>query len=271
MTTSPFDHEQREAIGAIFDERMQLPVSIEVWARKDSVLVRPDREPCTHCEDVLGLARLVASLHPGLTVTLYDLDRHAKRAEEAGIDVPPLTILRGRNGRDVRILGYWSGRLFPATVDAITFLSAESTPLTEANRTTLASLERDIGIEVQGAIYDAYSAHMLRLGAALAAETRHVRFRFTEAVEFPALAARQGIDTVPVVYIEGQHFLGAWNEADFVEQVRRIATGDTRVVERDEVLSMPYYTEVDIARMAAAEGAPGEEPPTTPSGLILPR
>jgi hypothetical protein len=271
VTTSPFDHEQREAIGAIFDERMQLPVSIEVWARKDSVLVRPDREPCTHCENVMALARLVASLHPGLTVTLYDLDRHAKRAEEAGIDVPPLTVLRGRNGRDVRILGYWSGRLFPAVVDAITFLSAESTPLTEANRTTLATIEHDVQIEVQGAMYDAYSAHMLRLGAALAAETRHARFQFTEAVEFPALAARQGIDTVPVVLLDGQRYLGAWNEADFIEQVRRTAAGDTRVVARDEVLTMPYYTEADIARMATADGAPGDEPVTTPSGLILPR
>lgn len=271
MTTSPFDHEQREAIGAIFDERMQLPISIEVWSRKDSVLVRPDRDPCTHCDDVLALARLLASLHPGLTVTLYDLDRHAKRAEEARIDVPPVTVLRGRNGRDVRILGYWSGRLFPATVDAITFLSAESTPLSEASRTTLAALDRDIGIEVQGAMYDAYSAHMLRLGSALAAETRHIRFRFTEVVEFPAMAARQGIDIVPVVYIEGQRVLGAWNEADFVEQVRRIAAGDTNPVERDEVLTMPYYTQADIERMAAAEGAAEQEPPTSPSGLILPR
>jgi len=27
-------------------------VSIEVWTRKESPLIRTDREPCMHCEDV---------------------------------------------------------------------------------------------------------------------------------------------------------------------------------------------------------------------------
>src|SRR4051794_18978192 len=99
MTTFIFDHEQQEAIGSVLDERMEMPISIEVWSQKTSPLVRPDRDPSTHGEDTVRLARLLASLHPGLTVTLYDMDRHANRATEAGVDVVPLTVLRGRNGR----------------------------------------------------------------------------------------------------------------------------------------------------------------------------
>ena len=43
MTTFAFNEEQREAIGGILDERMQIPISIEVWARKDGPIVRTDQ------------------------------------------------------------------------------------------------------------------------------------------------------------------------------------------------------------------------------------
>jgi hypothetical protein len=265
-----FDKEQQEAVGAILDERMQIPVSIEVWSRKDSVIVRPDRDPCLHCEDTIRLARLLSSLHPALTVTLYDLDRHASRAAEAGIDTPPMTVLRGRNGRDVRVLGFWTGALFPAVVDVITYLSSESTPMSEESKAAVAKVDRDVHVEVLGAIYDAYSAHMLRLVGALAAESRHVRFQFKELVEFPQVALARDVQAVPVLLVDDVRFLGVWDEASLVKQVTLIAAGDDTIVSPENPLTVPYYSEAEIERMAATNAQMQPPPTTTPRGLYLP-
>ena len=272
MTTFAFNEEQREAIGGILDERMQIPISIEVWARKDGSLVRTDRPPCPHCEDQLRLARMLASLHPGLSVTHYDMDKFPKRAEEAGIDHPPFTVLRGRNGREVRVRGFWTGTLFPAVVDVITYLSQEESPYSEASKEAIAKVDRDIDIHVYGALYDGYSAQMLRMTGALAAESRRFRVQFSEVMEFPDIAARNEIETVPVMLIDGRRFIGVWDEDSLVQQIGHIAAGRPDVVAPPQSGTAPYFTEADIERMQTeqAQQAAQGEPRRTESGLYLP-
>jgi hypothetical protein len=181
-----------------------------------------------------------------------------------------VTVLRGRNGRDVRIFGFWTGALFPAIVDVITYLSSETTPLTDESKEALAKVGRDVSVEVLGALYDAYSAHMLRLTGALAAESRHFRVQFTELVEFPGLALARDVQAVPVVLIEGRRFLGVWDEATLVKQVTLIAEGYDSIVSPEQPLTVPYYSEADIERMAATNAQATQAPPTTPGGLYLP-
>ena len=81
------DRNDEAAIASYLSANLQRPVSLELWTRSDSPLLRSDRDPCTHCDDTLELARRVASLHPGLSLTLYDLEKHAERAAEAGIEI----------------------------------------------------------------------------------------------------------------------------------------------------------------------------------------
>ena len=269
MTTFTFNEEQREAIGGILDERMQIPISIEVWARKDGPIVRTDRPACVHCEDQLRLARMLASLHPGLSVTHYDMDKFERRAEEYGIERPPFTILRGRNGREVRVLGFWTGTLFPAVVDVITYLSQEESPYSEASKEALAKVDRDIELHVYGALYDGYSAQMLRMTGALAAESRHFRVQFSEVMEFPDIAARQEIETIPVMMLGGRRHIGVWDEDSLVQQIGHIAAGREDVVTLAQTGTAPYFTEADIERMQAEQAAQAE-PRRTESGLYLP-
>lgn len=260
---------EQQAVASMLAEHLRGPVAIDVWSRKESPLLRPDRDPCTHCDDVVKVARQLASLHPGLSITLYDLDRHAQRAAEAGIDRPPVTVLRGRYGRELRMAGLWAGLLFPAVFDCIIMLGAGATPLAEASKQALAELPRDMPVEVLGAAYDPYSAQMLALLGALAVESKRVRAQFVEVVEFPRLAASRAVEQLPVTLVEGKRYVGMWEEADLVEQLRRLGAADESPVARERVLSSPYHTEAELARMAAEQGAP-QQPARTPGGLYLP-
>lgn len=274
MTTSDtgFDSEAQEAVLKFLDQRLHAPVALDVWSRKESPLLLTDRDPATHAAEVVALARQLSALHPAFRLTLYDLDRHAGRAVEAGIDRAPTTVFRGINGRELRFVGAWTGALFQSVLESIAFLGSGESPLSDDSTATLAALERDVTIDVLGAMYDGHSAHMLRLIAALAVASRHVRATFTELVEYPIFAASRNVAQVPVVTVGGIASLGTWGEAELVEWVRRVAAGDDREVERPAMLTSPYYTQADVDRLMAEDAASSTPPelPPTPGGLYIP-
>ena len=278
MTESPIPREQRGAIASYLSQRLSGAVSIEVWTQQASALVRTDRDPCTFCDQVANAAKQLASLHPLISLTLYDLDRHADRAREAGIERPPVTVVRGVNGRWFRLVGMWSGLLFPAFVDGVLFAGAGAAPIQEETRAALQTLDAErtepLPIELLVAPYDPYSAHTLRLVEAFAIESRSIRLEALEVSEFPRLASARMLSDVPVLGIDGRRFLGAWDELELIEQIRRVVAGNSEPVIRQQVLTAPFMTVEQAEELAAREGQPGQgppgAPPTTPGGLVLP-
>ena len=278
MTESPIPREQRPMIANYLAQRLSGPVSIETWTQQESQLVRTDRDPCTFCDQVASAAKQLASLHPMISLTLYDLDRHADRAREAGVERPPVTVVRSRNGREFRLVGMWSGLLFPAFVDGVVFAGAGVAPIQEETRAALQALDGErtepLTLELLIAPYDPYSAHTLRIVEAFAIESRRLRVEAIEVSEFPRLATARMLSEVPVLSIDGRRFPGAWEEAELIEQIRRVVAGDSEPVIRQQVLTAPFLTVEQAQELAAREGQPGQGlpggAPTTPGGLVLP-
>jgi hypothetical protein len=243
-------------------------VGIEVWTRAESGIVLPDRDPCEHCDDVVTVARELVSLSSLLSVTRYDLDRHADRASAEGIERAPTTVFRA-HGAKLEFVGYFSGLLFPVFVDSLILAAAGATPLQAASKLALASLAAPVHLEVLVAPYDPLSAFMVRLASTLAVEQRAIRFTATEMSEFPILAGQRSLTEVPTLVINGRRFSGLFAEGELVEQVRRIAEGNNDPVIRERTTSSPYFT-AEEARAMAASAAPPEPPPQPPSGLFVP-
>ena len=263
--------EQRPAIANYLSERLAGPVSIEIWTQRESRLVRTDRDPCMFCEPVSSAARQLAALHPLVSLTPYDIDKHADRAAEAGIERPPVTVLRGRNGREVRFTGLWSGLLFTAFMDALVYVGAGVAPINPETREALQALDAELRLELLVTPYDPYSAYTLRVAAAFAVEARRVRLEAIEISEFPRLAQTRMVTEVPVLLVNGRRFTGAWDEKDLLEQLKRVAAGDSEPVIREHILVSPFM-DVDQAQEFAAREAQGAagQPSTTPGGLIIP-
>ncbi|MSQ42507.1 MAG: hypothetical protein EXR65_05675 [Dehalococcoidia bacterium] len=266
----PLDRQTEQEVMRYLAERLATPVGLDVWTRPESALVLTDRDPCTHCAQTLATMRQLVRLHQALSVTAYDLERHASRAAAAGVEMAPTTIVRSR-GHAVHVVGLCAGVLFPALLDLIGFLSQGATPLTDASREALGALQAPLRLELQVAPYDGYSAHLMRLTGALAAESRLVRLRITEVGEFPLLAARRGVTEVPLLTIEGRRFAGAWEEPALIEQIGRIVAGNEAPVIRDHVYTMPFFTEEEAQRLAAEQAtATGATPAAPHSGLYVP-
>lgn len=266
--TGPLGRDESTAIARWLAERMSRHVGIEVWWRPDSAIVVPDRDVAVHAEMMLAAMRQVATLHPALTITPYALDQFTERAQREAIHLAPTTILRG-GGKSVRLSGLISGLLFPPFLDVITFLSGE-VPLQPETKGMLAALPRSLDVEILVAPYDAYSAHLLRLLGAFAAESRNIRLIAVEVAEFPRLASIKGVSEVPLMTVEGRRFPGSWDEIPLVEQLWRIAVNDPDLVVRDRIFVTEFVTEEQV-RAAEATGAPSmPAAPEGGSGLIIP-
>lgn len=279
---SPMDKEDALQVAQYLSERIGGPVGFDVWTREESGLVRTDRDNCLHCSDALELARQLASLHPALNITHYDMEKHASRAEEAGITLPPMTVVRG-HGRSIRLVGLFSGLLFPALLDVISFVSHGETPLPEETRIALAELP-PVEIEVMLAPYDQYSAHMVRLLGAFAVESKGIKLQLTEIAELPVLAAQRAVTEVPIVSINGRRFSGAWDDQPLLQQIQHVVEGNDDAVIRERVLATPFLTEEQAIQRAREEqqrqqagpggiAAPGPASPggaQPGSGLIVP-
>jgi hypothetical protein len=176
-------------------------------------------------------------------------------------------VLRGRGAREFRIVGLWSGLLFPPALDVVAILSAGGTPLSDETRAVLASVEQDVHVEVLGAAYDAFSAHMLRLVAAFAVESKRVHASFVNVANYPLLAAARSVEEIPVVLIGNKRYVGVWDGPELAEQIQRVAAGDDTPVSRGNPQSGPFYTDEEIAALATERL---EEPPRTAGGLYLP-
>ena len=277
VSESPIPRTERPAIADFLAQRLVGPVALDVWTQQDSELVRTDRDPCTFCEQVTTAARQFASLPPALSLTRYDLDRHADRAREARIERAPVTVIRGR-GHELRIVGLWSGVLFPAFIEAVVYASSGTPPLQASTLEKLAlideSLDEDLEVELLMAPYDPQSATTLRLAAAFAMVMRRVRVEAIELSEFPLLAEARMVAELPVVTIGGgRRFTGGWAEEDFAEQLRRSAAGETESVIRDRILTSPFLTIDQAQAIVTGETPPPDQqqPPVSPGGLVLPR
>lgn len=276
----PLSREERVEVANYLTERLSGPVSLDVWTVEDSPggLVRTDRDVCTKCPDVLALARQIATLHPALTITPYNLQRHADRAAAAGIEFAPTTVIRG-HGRSVQLVGLFAGTLFPVLLDAIGFASNGLTPIQKETRAALLALPEQATVEAMVEPYDGYSAHLARLVAAFGVESRQIRARVIEMAEFPILAGQRTLTDVPAITINGRRFTGTWFEDDLLAQITRVIEGNADPVIRDRVLTTPYLAEEDALEMArqqseaqseAAQLAPRAADAPSGSGLYIP-
>lgn len=264
----PLGKPEAQQVARLLAERLSKHVGLEVWTRSGASIALPDRDDARHAADLVALVRQLASLHPALTLTPYDIEKHAEQAKRAGVSLVPATVVRG-SGRAVQCVGLFSGLLFPPFLDLLWFASTGGSPLSPESRETLQAIDRPVEIEAFLAAYDGFSAHLMSLLCAVAMETRQVRLRLIEAAEFPVLAGQRLVTEVPLLLINGRRFTGLWTEADLLEQVRRVLVGDDDPVIRPRVLATEYVSE-DEAKRIVAERQAAEQPGPAGSGLVLP-
>jgi len=100
------------------------------------------------CRQNEMLVREVAELSDHLSVEALNLAIDRERAAAYGVDQVPAIVVEGARDYGIRFFGIPSGYEFSNLIDAIVVASSGQPGLTEATKSTLATLDADVEIKV---------------------------------------------------------------------------------------------------------------------------
>ncbi|MDR5694890.1 MAG: thioredoxin family protein [Armatimonadota bacterium] len=216
-----------ETIRQRFSSDLVEPVTIRFFTNSTEGLAIPGAE-CEYCPTTYQLLRELASLDSRISLEVHNILTNPESARACGVERIPAILLSRDNESRVRFYGIPAGFEFAVLLDDLIDISRGRTILSERTKLALASLEKDIHIQVFVTPTCPYCPRASRIAHAMAMESPRVRADVIEAMEFPALADRYGVYGVPKVVInETTSFEGALPEEAFLEHVLVAASGSS--------------------------------------------
>jgi len=213
-----------EAVQKRLASDLEGPVTIRFFTNSTGGLQIPGTE-CEYCPTTYQLLSEVASLGSRISLEVYNILTDPESARKYGVERIPAIILSRDNGSGVRFYGIPAGFEFAVLLDDLIDVSRGRTSLSERTKAALASLEKDVHIQVFVTPTCPYCPKASRIAHAMAIESPRVRADVVEAMEFPMLAERYNVYGVPKVVInETTSFEGAVPEDVFLDYVLAAAS-----------------------------------------------
>jgi len=149
-----------------------------------------------------------------------------QKAEEYRIDKIPAVVVAGDLDYGIRFFGIPSRYDFVSLLEAITVESNRDAMFSPETAEILKPLDRPVHIQVFVTPMCPYCPVAVKTAHRFAIAKEHIRADMIESVEFPHLAARYGVMSVPkTVMNETFSIGGALPEKQFAEQVMKAVRG----------------------------------------------
>lgn len=183
------------------------------------MLVFTREDGCEYCSTVLEIAREVQGLSEKIKIEHYDIARDKDVAKKYGIDKTPALVLESGKRKAI-FYGVPAGYEFTTLIEDIIEISDERPELYERTRELLLQVDKDVHIMVFVTPTCPYCPAAVRIAHKFAFENPKIRAEMIEANEFPELAEKYGVFSVPKVVINDDvEFEGALPEEQFAERV----------------------------------------------------
>ncbi|MSQ22209.1 MAG: glutaredoxin [Dehalococcoidia bacterium] len=213
----------KQALKDRFKKELKNDVTIRLFTQRTFGLTIPGRE-CRYCDQTQALMEELAALSPKLHMEVKDFYSETKEVREACVDRIPAIVLTKGAGSNVKFYGIPAGHEFTTVLDDIVTLSRGVSPLSLDTRKKLKRLKEDVHIQVFVTPTCEYCPPMARVAHAMAMENNHIRADVVEVQEFPLVAQRYMISSVPKTVINNRvQFVGAVSEAVLMDKVLEAA------------------------------------------------
>jgi len=175
---------------------------------------------CEFCEEAREFLQELASLSKKIKVEVYDFMKDSDKAKEYGIDKIPAIAMIGSKDYGIRFYGLPSGYEFPVFIDDIVDISKGDSRLSEKVKVLLKSINKPLHIQVFVTPTCPYCPRMASIAHQMAMESDFIRADTVEIIEFPHLARKYNVMSVPKTVINDTlEFIGALPEDQFLEKV----------------------------------------------------
>lgn len=211
MTEKVIKEKEREQLLTHF-ENLQNPVTIAFFTQEME---------CQFCRETRTILQEVAELSPTIQLTVYDFVKDVNVVSAYSIDKIPAIALLG-NGKDykVRFFGIPTGYEFTPLIQAIISISQQKSILKDETKEKLASLEKDVHIQVFTTVTCPVCPQAVIFAHQFAVESDFVRADMVESVEFPYLAQKYEVFAVPKMVINETHTVeGVLSEKEFADEI----------------------------------------------------
>ncbi len=183
---------------------------------------------CDYCDDTKQLLEEVTALSDKLSLETYDLQANADVAAQYNVDKAPGIVIAAKDGDTIkdygiRYAGIPSGHEFTSIINDLLNVSRRDSGLSEATRQYLASLDKDVLLQVFVTPTCPYCPRAVVLAHQMALESDKVQAEMIEAMEFPELSNQHSVSGVPHTVINGGagNVVGAVPESNMVAELQR--------------------------------------------------
>lgn len=248
----------QEILRRKFQQELTSTVKIDMFSEHDTGLVLPGRRPCQGCKPTRQMLQELTGLSPRLNFNIHILTEHPETADELEVDKIPAIILRDEDDRRLTFYGMPSGTEFPCFIETIVDLSQGRSLLSKDSQGKLKKVATEVKLQVMVTPSCPHCPNMARLAYQAALASPHMSAEVIEIGEFPEVAQRYQVRTVPMTIINEQSAIpGAVDETIFVDQVTRVAGSKVTRTEASSGLftTVPIHTpQSDNSRQVRPQG-----------------
>jgi glutaredoxin-like protein len=189
---------------------------------KDEVrlIVFTQEVKCGFCEETMEIVQEIASLSNKIKVEAYDFLGDSIKAKDYSIDKIPAIAMIGSKDYGIRFYGLPSGYEFSAFVDDIVDISKGKSRLSDKVKTLVKSICKPLHIQVFVTPTCPYCPGVVRIAHQMAMENDLIKADSVEIIEFPHLAQKYNVTSVPKMVInDAFEFVGSLPEEQFLGKV----------------------------------------------------
>lgn len=211
------DEKIKEEVKNIFKE-LKDPIKLIVFTRDDTITV-PGRE-CPTCKDNETLIKEVSALSDKISIEVYDIAKDDDKVKDFSIHRIPVTLVQTDKNVGIRLYGVPAGHEFATLLNAINIVSKSSSELSEQTIEKLKTISKPVHIQVFVTLSCPYCAPAASMAHNMAVENDNIKADMINAQEFPELAQKYDVFSVPKIVInETVQFEGAVDENAFLDKV----------------------------------------------------
>lgn len=211
------DEKIKEDVKGMFKD-LKEQVKLIVFTQ-DGLIKVPGIE-CETCKDNRTLMEEIASLSDKISIEVYDFVKDKDKAEQYKIDKIPATIVLGQKDHGIRLYGMPTGYEFPTLLNAINLVSTANSELSNETKEKLTILSKPVHIQVFVTLTCPYCSSAVVTAHQMALENDNVKADMVNAQEFPQLAQKYNVFSVPKIVInETAQFEGSLPENAFVQKI----------------------------------------------------
>lgn len=187
---------------------------------------------CQFCQETRQLLTELAELSNKIKLEIYNFVIDKEKVDKYKIDkIPAIVVMDEQKDYGIRYFGIPSGYEFISILESIEVVSTGKTQLSKESIEKIKAINSQVHIQIFVTPTCPYCPSAVLIGQALAYINDNIKADMVEITEFPHLASRYNVRSVPrIVVNENYHFEGALTESNYVKEILNATINQSSII-----------------------------------------